>query len=655
MADLKLVEINDLGKIVAVSSPNISPDGSRVVFVHTVMDMKEDEYINSLWMADLAKNKATQYTSSRGKDKNPQWSPDGTQILFTSTQPTKEDEEKKKPQLYIIDTSGGEARQVTNLDTGIESPKWSPNGKTVLFLSNVREKEPESDVKVITRLKYKFNVPGFFDGKRKHLFTVRASGDKLKQVTKGEYDVNSPEWINTRKIAFISNLNQDADHTGKSLIYTIETKGGDPKQVSPEPKSINALKPAPNGKTIAYTGHNYHKGSGSNSDIWTIPVEGRDPVNLTKEFDQDLGTKLSCDVKVSSPNVNPTWSNDGKYIYFTSTYDGVASLYKIKANGGKVEKIIGEIDHSVESFSIAEDGTIAYTVLDTVKPIELWKLKEGKTKQVTNLNKNYLKKTDVRPHEHFTFESNAGHTVEGWIIKPPNFDPSTKYPLILHIHGGPRGAYGNAMNHEFQVLAAQGWAVIYTNPFGSGGYYEDFQAGLPGHYFEQDYDDLMKAVDVVIERNDWVDKDKLGVTGGSYGGVMSNWIITHTERFKAAVTLRSITNWVTFFGVSDIGWTFGQREIGGVPWEMEEEFMAKSPIRYVANVTTPTMIIHSENDYRCPMEQAEQLFIALKYRGIDTEFIRFPNETHELSRSGKPKHRTERLEHIVRWFKKYLS
>jgi len=259
------------------------------------------------------------------------------------------------------------------------------------------------------------------------------------------------------------------------------------------------------------------------------------------------------------------------------------------------------------------------------------------------------------PHEEFTFTSEAGHTVQGWLMKPPGFDASRKHPLILHIHGGPRGAYGNSFLHEFQVLAAQGWAVMYINPWGSGGYSEEYQAELPGHYFEQDYDDLMKAVDLVMERNPWVDPDRLGMTGGSYGGVMTNWIITHTDRFAAAVTLRSITNWMTFFGCSDIGWTFGKTELGGVPWEMEEVFREKSPIRHVANVSTPTMIIHSEEDYRCPMEQAEQLFTALKMLGVDTEFIRFPGESHELSRGGKPKHRSERLEHIMRWFKKYLD
>ncbi len=404
-------------------------------------------------------------------------------------------------------------------------------------------------------------------------------------------------------------------------------------------------------KLIAYAGHDYHRGSGTVSDVWVL--ENGESRNLTEKFDQDLGTKLSSDVRVGSPGVNPTWHND--HLYFTSCYEGVSSLYRVSKKGGPIEKVIGEVEHSVESFSISDDGKIAYTVLKTDNLIELWLWDGKKSKQITDLNKAYKKKVDILGHEHFTFISNAGHGVEGWLMKPAGFDESKKYPLILHIHGGPRGAYGNSMNHEFQVLASQGWAVMYINPWGSGGYDEAFQAGLPGNYHEQDYDDLMKAVDVIIEANPWVDSGKLGVTGGSYGGVMTNWIITQTNRFAAAVTLRSISNWMSFYGVSDIGWTFGKTELGGDWWDMLDTFMKKSPIYHVKNVKTPTMIIHSEEDYRCPMEQGEQLFTALKVLGVESEFIRFPGESHELSRSGKPKHRAERLEHMVRWFKKYLQ
>jgi dipeptidyl aminopeptidase/acylaminoacyl peptidase len=240
-------------------------------------------------------------------------------------------------------------------------------------------------------------------------------------------------------------------------------------------------------------------------------------------------------------------------------------------------------------------------------------------------------------------------------MRPPDFEEGKKYPLLLEVHGGPRGVYGFSFMHEFQVLAAQGWVIVYTNPYGSGGYEEAFQAGLPGHYGERDYEDLMEAIDYTLRQYDFIDAQRLGVLGGSYGGFMTNWIVTHTNRFKAAVTMRSISNWISMFGCSDIGWTFGKWEMGGsVPWSDEEAYMAKSPIRYVENVKTPTLIIHSEEDYRCPMEQAEQFYTALKFLGVPTELVRFPGEHHGLSREGKPQHREERINHIIRWFKTYL-
>ncbi len=638
------MEIEDLFQFTGVSAPRISPDGEKIVFIHTKMDPEEDTYHSHLWMADLETKKNYQFTSSRGKDKNPSWSPDGDQIMFTSTL-----SDEEKPQLFIIKPSGGEARQITEIKEGVESPRWSPNGETILFLSNVeRRDQGESDVKVIDRIVYKFQGKGFFQNKRKHLFSVNVSSGVVKQLTEGEYDVSAPRWSGDGSIIFYSNLEDDADLIRRWYLYKVDAEGGSPEQISHTLMSIMGI--TSKGETIAYAGHDYHNGSGTISDVWIL--ENNKSRNLTEGFDQDLGTRLSSDIRVKSPNVNPTWHND--YLYFTSCYEGVSSLYRVSENGGQTEKVIGEVDHSVESFSISEDGKIAYTVLKPNDLIEVWLWDGEKTWQVTDLNKSFREKVEILGHRQFTFTSNAGHMVEGWLMKPPGFDASKKYPMILHIHGGPRGAYGNSMNHEFQVLAAQGWAVMYINPWGSGGYNEAYQAGLPGHYHEQDYDDLMRAVDIIIERNPWVDVERLGVTGGSYGGVMTNWIITQTNRFAAAVTLRSISNWMSFYGVSDIGWTFGKTEMGGDWWDNMDTFLEKSPITHVKNVTTPTLIIHSEEDYRCPMEQAEQLFTALKVLGVETEFIRFPEESHELSRSGKPKHRAQRLKHIVRWFKKHL-
>jgi dipeptidyl aminopeptidase/acylaminoacyl peptidase len=413
------------------------------------------------------------------------------------------------------------------------------------------------------------------------------------------------------------------------------------------------VSPSPDGKEIAFAGHDYRRGGATKADIWVMPAEGGAPRKVTEGFEPDLGVRLSCDVRVSSIDPTPLWGGDG-FIYFTSNFAGVSSLNRVRAKGGKVQRLLGEVDHGVESWSMNGEGALAYTVLATTRPPDLWIRTNGKDRQVTDFNKKWLEGLDLRPHERFNFTSSSGHAVEGWIMKPSGFKKGRKYPMAVEIHGGPRGVFGNALMHEHQVLAGRGYAVMYINPWGSGGYTEDFQAGLPGHYGEQDYTDIMEAVDHCIKVYDWVDGERLACLGGSYGGYMTNWIVTHTTRFRAAVTMRSISNWISFFGTSDIGWTFGRREMLGVPWENEEEFMAKSPIRFVKNVKTPTLVLHSEEDYRCPMEQGEQFFTALKYLGVPTEFIRFPGENHELSRSGKPKHREARLEHILRWFETYL-
>ena len=658
MAKRKPVEVKDLFRLRMISDPRISPDGRSVAFVHTTLDYEKDEYRNDIWMADAKTGASEQFTSGRVKDKEPRWSPDGKRLLFTSTPPAKDGEEKKKPQIYVIPFDGGEARKLTDLKLGVEAPRWSPDGRQILFISPTQSEASKGDVKRITRLGYKFNGRGFYPGIYKHAFTIPLRGGKPRQVTKGEYKIEGAEWIGSN-ILFYGNTDPDSDRDDYDHIYMVDPKG-EPNRLTEGTWSIYGaqggmvgLSPSPDGKEIAFVGHDYRRGGATKTDIWVMPSEGGVPRKVTEGFEPDLGVRLSCDVRVSSIDPTPLWGGDG-FIYFTSNFAGVSSLNRVKAKGGKVQRLFGEVDHGIESWSMNGEGALAYTVLATTRPPDLWIRHNGKDMQVTDFNKKWLEGLDLRPHERFSFTSSGGHAVEGWIMKPSGFKKGRKYPMAVEIHGGPRGVFGNALMHEHQVLAGRGYTVMYLNPWGSGGYTEDFQAGLPGHYGEQDYTDIMEAVDHCIKAYNWVDGERLACLGGSYGGYMTNWIVTHTTRFKAAVTMRSISNWISFFGTSDIGWTFGRREMLGVPWENEEEFMAKSPIRYVKNVKTPTLVLHSEEDYRCPMEQGEQFFTALKYLGVPTEFIRFPGENHELSRSGKPKHREARLEHILRWFETYL-
>jgi dipeptidyl aminopeptidase/acylaminoacyl peptidase len=639
----------DLMKIHYVSDPRISPDGRKIAFVKTKMDYKKDGYYSNLWLADIEANRYNQLTFMNGRTTNPQWSSDGKKIFFISTIFT---ESGNKHQLFSISIITGKINRVIDMETSINSPKLSPDGKQVLFISPFRKEEPKSDVKIIKRLKYKFNGVGFLDGRRNHIFTVSAKGGKPHQITHGEYDVDSANWLkDSQQIAFISNIDKDADMTRDKYIYSIDKKASEPNILTDGPKVVTSLKPSPKGDVIAYVGHDYRRRLWSNQDIWIVPVEGGVSKNITREFDQDIGYKLSSDVIISRNNPNPQWSNDADSLYFSSTYGGAVRLYKVTVEGGCVQEVLGGIDHSIQDWSISKNNVIAYNLVKTTAPLEMWLKDQNGSRQITDLNKKYLNETKIMDHEQFVFQSSGDHDVEGWLMKPPSFDENNTYPLILYIRGGSAGCFGNSFMHRYQVLAAQGWIVLYVNQWGNGGYNEAFQGEASGHYGEQEYKDLMEAVDYISTKYPFVNTDKLGVTGSSQGGFLTNWIITHNDKFKAAIPQASISNWHSDYGCSDIGWTFGQYDMEGMPWSDEEKYLSMSPIRYASKVKTPTMIIHAEKDYRCCLEQAEQWFTALKVLGVPTEFVIFPDEHHGIR---KPKHRVELLYHIIRWFKEYL-
>jgi dipeptidyl aminopeptidase/acylaminoacyl peptidase len=362
---------------------------------------------------------------------------------------------------------------------------------------------------------------------------------------------------------------------------------------------------------------------------------------------------IGSDLRVTSPNPGAVWSKDGRFIYFTTADTPYKNLYKLKLENSSIESVISK--RTVDGYSISNDKKIAFIAMTSTKPCELY-LKSDKVEQLTHFNSKLLSNLKIIEPELFTFKNRLGRLVDGWIIKPVDFDEKEKVPCVLEIHGGPRGVYGDGIFQEFQLLAAEGYAVIYTNPRGSAGYEEDYTQAVMRHYGEVDYEDLMDFTFTALEKYPWIDKERLGVTGGSYGGYMTNWIISQTDIFKAAVTFRSISNWVSKFGVSDIGYMQPESISGHKTYwgEAITEQLKHSPIYYVNNVKTPCLIIHSEEDYRCPMDQAEQWFTALKLNNIPTVLVRFPEENHELSRSGKPKHREIRFERMLRWFKEYL-
>lgn len=647
------ITIEDLRRFKFVSDPQISPDGEKVAFVLSTINHKEDRYDRHIWLADTGSGKATQFTHGIGRDTYPRWSPDGRSLLFLSSG---RDPDEKKAQLWVIPLTGGEASMAAKTDEGVSKPAWAPDSKALLFLSRVwTQGKPESDVKVVKRIKYKLNGVGTFEGRRTHLFTARP-GRKPKQLTEGEFDVETARWApDGKRIALVTNMEEDADTSRVRDVYLVPSRGGELAKLTESKHVISDLSWSPDGSRIAFIGHDKPEGLAINNDLWVMAADGSGKRNLTKEFDRSLGVGIGCDVRVSTPDPGAVWSPCGEELYFVTASTPHASIYRVGARGGPVEEIVG--GKTVDGFSLSGDGSVfAYNALDATHPAEIWVRDGAGERRLTGFNDRFLRGLELSVPEHFTFRNGLGDEVDGWIMKPPGSKKGDRYPALLEIHGGPRGVYGDGMFHEFQILAAEGYAVFYTNPRGSAGYGEDFAEAVMRHYGECDYEDLMLFTDETLKRFDSIDVERLGVLGGSYGGYMTNWIIGHTHRFAAAVTFRCVSNWVSKFGTSDIGYVqpeaiSGTKDI----WDDILLHLDRSPIRYVKNVKTPCLVIHSEDDLRCPIEQGEQWFVSLKLNGVPTELIRFPDENHELGRSGKPKHREERLRHTVRWFNKYLK
>jgi len=642
---LRPVKPRDLRKFTFISDPQMSLDGSKVAYVHTTIDYEENGYVKHIWLHDVENGTDTQFTSGIGKDSYPRWSPSGTKLLFLSSGR----EPDSKTELYVINASGGEAQKVASLETSVSNPVWSPDGKTVLFSSRVWEpKKPDTDVVVVDRIWFKLNGVGIFAGKRVHLFTVKAAGGKPKQVTKGEFDVGAYTWSpDSKEIAYVSNKEPDQDRSHLRDIYIMSAKGGEARKITNSVHEISSISWSKHG--LAYYGSDFHARGSTNTDLWVMQP-GDEPVNITKGFDRSLERGIGSDLRIGSPDPGPVWGPNGEAIYFKTGEVSHSNIYKVDVSSRDVEQLTKGV--SVDGFSYSADFQhVAYNAMNATEPCELYV--DGM--KVSRFNARHLKNLQLSTPEQYTWVNELGESIEGWVMKPVDFNEARKYPTILQIHGGPLGIYGDGIYQEFQLLASSGYVVIYTNPRGSGGYGEDYASSLNGRHGTVDYRDVIDFTMDAIERFSFIDADRLGVTGGSYGGYLTNWIITQTDLFKAAVTCRSTCNRYSHHGYSDFGFKHGESGNMGYPWRDEEKLLSQSPLRYAENVKTPTLFIHSENDLRCTIQQAEEFFVALMEMGVDTELVRFPDENHELSRSGKPKHREERFQHILRWFDKYLK
>ena len=552
--------------------------------------------------------------------------------------------DEKGNALYVISSEGGEARQILKREEGIGSPKWAPDSKSVFFTSSVVRKEKD-DVKVITRRTFWFNGLGFVHDRRTHLFSCDIATKKATQHTKGEIEVGDFAVSHDgKKVAYV--VTSDDIRPYLADIFVLDVSSRRSRKLTKAPLEISSVAWSPDDSRICFAGSTLPSGFASHRRIWTIPATGG---KLTKAEDEDRNKSNSLNSDARAKDHGPgnvIWTKDG--IYYPRADGGSVHLCLAKP-GEPTELVIGG-ERSVEGYAV-NDGTLAFVAMDSRHLEELY-FKAGRgEKKLTELNAITEKELEIIPPERFTFKASDGEPIEGWLVVPAS---KKKVPLILYVHGGPKTAFGNSYVHEFQAFAAAGYAVVFMNPRGSDGYSEKF-ADIRGRYGTRDYDDLMEGLDRVLKAHRELDGTRVAIAGGSYGGFMTNWAIGHTDRFKAAVTDRCISSWTSFWGTSDIGPYFTRDQVGGDPWNSEEKLLADSPLTYVQNVKTPLLIVHSMEDFRCWMVEGLEFFSALKELGKEAELVLFPGESHDLSRTGKPKHRVVRLNHYLRWFGKHLK
>ncbi len=660
------VMAEDLFKISFVASDQISHDGSQVAFVVTRLDGPKNTYLSNIWIADVASGKVWQLT--RGdSDADPAWSADDKWIAFDSGRGDKQ-------QLYKIALDGGEAQRLTNVAGGAFGPIWSHGGTRILFQSVTVAPKPKadvdwqaagfmptddqrvSDVRTIGVLHFEDNGQGETWSKTEHLWTVDADGTNARALTSGtSYSEGQAVWSpDDKQIAFVSYRAFDPA-LFRGDIYLVSSNGGAMRKLPFEPGSLNDPTWSHDGASLWYAAAKTPDPAGYPS-IMHSTLDGSASRLLVPEDTYAFGDAILTDTKEGGAGCGPLLGPGDRWFIADVSTPGAAVLMRFDAQTGAAQTIVGG-DSEVSECSMSDDGSrLAYVSSDATHPGEIYVADTTGTgqRQLTQMNRDYLASVALSTPEPFSVRNASGEPISAWIMRPPNAKPGMRYPTILDIHGGPETEFGNSFFHEFQYLAGQGYNVVYADPRGSVGFGYRFEAELSGNWGDPMYQDEMAVVDAALRRPD-VDESRLAVSGGSYGGYATLWILGHTHRFKCAVAERVASNLETLLLASDFASEQSATHSWGNAWDHPSVYWKQSPIAYVANVTTPLMIIHGDQDIRTPIDQTLQEYSALKILGRPVTYVAFPRENHDLSRTGEPIHRVERLRMIAEWFAKYIG
>ncbi len=686
---------SDVLKLQTASQISISPYGNRAAYVVTSITEDEEQdykYLHHIWMADLNTDNPSvqQLTYGDRSDSQPAWAPDGSKIAFVR-------KEGDKSQVWILPLTGGEAYVLTSAKNGASNPQWSPDGTKILFTSSIPMEEldgtpawnyerpgrsfgdtpnfkqdstetikvsPDGDLdalrawlaknaskenpKVITRLNFQGERGLDNEMKFQHLFVTEArQGAEARQLTEGFQNFQAPAWSPDGRRIVCSSFAYDRmpDRVINSDLWEVMVDGSGSKQLLSLPEMrLSGPAFSPDGEMIAFSASSMTDITYAQSELGVCHADGTEAKILTEDFDRRLS-----DIK---------WDADSRTLYFTAANEGYTPLYSIDARRGRAKVVLGEV-LGINDYDVSEDK-IVYAATQVSNPWEVYMADEkGRNpQQLTQLNSNWLADKQIVQPERFTIK-NDGHTVEYWVMQPVNRQAGMKYPVVLEMHGGPSAMWGpgeSSMWHEFQLLCSWGYAVVYANPIGSSGYGDEFRRANYRNWGKGPASDVLAALDDAMQKHDWIDREQQFLTGGSYAGYLTAWIVSQTQRFDAAVAQRGVYELEFFFGEGN-AWRLVPDHFGGYPWEPEARaaMEANSPQTFVADINTPLLIIHSDLDLRTGVRQSELLYRSLKILDRPVEYVRYPGEGHELSRSGNPLRRMDRLNRIVEFFERYAD